>query len=66
MRPHAILTVYRSVIVAVRRAAELRGRLVVPTSQHTNLPLLVEGPAVRLASRYAKVRRAGYRKAQTG
>ena len=37
---------------------------VVPTSQHTNLPPLVEGPAVRLASRHAKVRRDGYRKRQ--
>ncbi len=33
---------------------------VVPTSQHTNLPPLVEGPAIRLARRHAKVRRKGY------
>jgi hypothetical protein len=33
-----------------------------PTSQHTNLPPLVEGPAIRLARRHAKVRRAGYRR----
>jgi site-specific DNA recombinase len=32
-----------------------------PTSQHTNLPPLVEGVAVRLARRHAKLRRGGYR-----
>jgi hypothetical protein len=32
-----------------------------PTSQHTNLLPLIEGPAVRLAGRHAKVRREGYR-----
>jgi hypothetical protein len=38
--------------------------LVHPTSQHTNLPPLVEGPAVRLVGRHAKVRREGYRNRQ--
>jgi hypothetical protein len=38
--------------------------LVVPTGQHTNLPPLVEGPAIRLASCHAKVRREGYRRRQ--
>jgi hypothetical protein len=33
-----------------------------PTSQHTNLPPLVEGPVVRLAGRHAKTRRAGYQR----
>ncbi len=35
-----------------------------PTSQHTNLPPLLEGSTVRLASRHAKVRREGYRRRQ--
>jgi len=45
------------------RAAQRRFRSpeVVPTGQHTNLPPLVEGPAVRLASRHAKIRRDWYR-----
>jgi hypothetical protein len=51
----------RPVYAAQRR---FRSPEVVPTSQHTNLPPLVEGPAVRLASRHAKVRRDGYRKRQ--
>jgi hypothetical protein len=38
------------------------GYVVLPTSQHTNLPPLLEGSAVRLASRHAKVRREGYRR----
>jgi hypothetical protein len=42
------------------RVRKLVGAL--PTSQHTNLPPLVEGPAVQLARRHAKVRRAGYRR----
>jgi len=33
--------------------------VVVPTSQHKNLPPLVEGPAIQLASRHAKFRRDG-------
>jgi hypothetical protein len=43
------------------RRAGLRVVLVVPTSQHTNLLPLVEGPGIRLASRHAKIRRGGYR-----
>jgi hypothetical protein len=55
--------------VKERRAQELPDQklrtmagLVVPTSQHTNLPPLVEGPVVRLAGRHAKIRREGYQR----
>jgi DNA-directed RNA polymerase specialized sigma24 family protein len=50
--------------VLVNRHRSLLRRALVPTGQHTNLPPLVEGPAVRLASRHAKVKREGYRKRQ--
>ncbi len=35
-------------------------RSVHPASQNANLEPLVEGPAISLAARYAKARRAGY------
>lgn len=39
-------------------------RAALPTSQYTNLPPLVEDPAVELAKRHTKVRREGYRRRQ--
>jgi hypothetical protein len=45
-----------------RPGHDSRSTLMPPTSQHMNLPPLVEGPAVELAGRHAKVRREGYRR----
>jgi hypothetical protein len=45
----------------LRCSAQVWASVALPTSQHTNLPPLVEGPTVRLVGRHAKVRRAGYR-----